>query len=71
MWPTGGIRPCPPRAKNGPTDGEGKTQAIPLSVEAEEFSLKTESKSCVATRAGSDDCVDDLLSRTGPGKIVK
>ena len=45
MRPAGGIRQCPPRVKNGPTDGEGKTQAIPLSVEAEEFSLMTESKS--------------------------
>ena len=44
---------------------------MPLSVEAEEFSLKTESKSRVATRAGSDGGIDDLPSRTGPGKIVK
>ena len=35
MRPAGGIKPCPPRVKNEPTEGEGKTHAIPLSVEAE------------------------------------
>ena len=35
MQPAGGIRPCPPRVKNEHKDGEGKTHAIPLLVEAE------------------------------------
>ena len=64
MRPAGGVRPCPPRVKNEPTEGEGKFHAIPLSVEAEEFSLKTKSKSQVATQAGSDGSVDDRPSRT-------
>ena len=68
MRPDGRIRPCPQRVKNELMDGEGKTHVIPLSVE---FSLKTESKSRVATRSGSDGSVDDLPPRTGPEKIVK
>ena len=71
MRPAGGIRPCPPRVRNGPTDGVGITQVRPLLVEAGEFSPKTESKSRVATRVGLDEGIDDLLSRTGPEKIVK
>ena len=42
--------------------GGEKTTVRPLSVEAEEFSLRTGSS--------DDSSGDDLPSRTGPGKIV-
>ena len=47
------------------------TQVTPLSVEAREFSPRTESKSRVVNRVRLDEGIDDLLSRTGPKKIVK
>ena len=70
MRPAGEVRPCPPKVMDGLKEGVKKTQARPLSVEAGEFSPKTESKSRVATRARVDKGLDDFLSRTGPGKIV-
>ena len=71
MRPAGGIRPCPPEMNNNPIAGEGKTAAIPLSVELEEFSPETKSMSRVAARERSDGGIDDLPSRTGPGKIIR
>ena len=43
---------------------------MPLSMEAEEFSLKTGPRSRVTAGAGSDGSGDYLPSQTGPGKIV-
>ena len=50
--------------------GGGVTKVRPLSVEAEEFSLKTGPKNRVTSGAGSDGGGDYLPSRTGPDKIV-
>ena len=41
MQPAGGIRPFPQRVKNELTDEGGNTKVRPLSVEAEEFYLRT------------------------------
>ena len=63
MRTAGGIRP--PGMKNEPLAGEGRTDARPLSVEAEELSPELKSLSRVAARARSDGSIDDLPSRTG------
>ena len=68
--PAGGIRPFPQRVKNELTDEGWNTKVGPLSVEAEEFSLRTGPKTRVTAGAGSDGSGDYLPSRTGPGKIV-
>ena len=70
MRPAAEVRPCPPKVMDGPKEGVKKTQVRPLSVEAGEFSPKTESKARVATRARVDKGLDDFLSRTGPGEIL-
>ena len=56
--------------KNEPMAGEGRTDVGPLSVEAEELSPENNSLSR-ATRAKSDCSIDELLSRIGPGKIIR
>ena len=71
MRSAGGIRPYPPGMKNEPMAGEGRTDVIPLSVEAEEFSPEIKLLSQVAVRARLDGSIDDLPSRTRPGKIIR
>ena len=73
MRPAGEIRPCPPKVETGLKGGGGGSEENPgeASVETGELSPKTESKGRVATRVRVDEGIDDLLSRTGPGKIVK
>ena len=68
MRPAGGIRLFPQRVKNELTDEGGKTKVRPLSVEAEEFSLRTGPKNRVTAGEGSDGDGDYLPSQTGPGK---
>ena len=70
MRPAVGIRPVPQRVNNELTDEVGKTKVMPLSVEAEEFSLRTGPRRRVTAGAGSDGIGDYLPSRTGPGKIA-
>ena len=71
MRPAEGIRPCPPGMKNELMAGEGRTDARPLSVEAEEFSPEIKSMSRMAARVRSDGSIDDVPSQTGPGKIIR
>ena len=54
MRPAGGSRPFPQRVKNELTDEGENTEVRPLSVEAEEFSLRTGPKNRVTAGAGSD-----------------
>ena len=56
--------------KNEPMVGERRTEVGPLSVGAEEFSPEIKSLSRVAARAKSDGSIDELPSRTGPGKNI-
>ena len=70
MRPAGRIRPVPQRVKKELTDEGEKTEVMPLSVEAEEFSLRTELKNRVTVGARSDGSGNNLPSRTGPEKIV-
>ena len=67
MRPAGGIRLFPQRVKNELTDEGGKTKVRPLSVEAEEFSLRTGPKNRVTAGEGLDGGGDYLPSQTGPG----
>ena len=71
MRPAGGSRPCPPGMKNEPMAGEGRIDVRPLSVKAEEFSPEIKSLSQMAARAKSDGSIDELPSRTGPGKNIR
>ena len=70
LRPTGGIRPVPQRVNNELTDEGGKSKVIPLSVEAEEFSLRTGPKSRVTAGTGSGGSGNNLPSQTGPENIV-
>ena len=71
MWPAGGNRRFPQRAKDELT-GEGEnTRKVPLSVEAEEFSLRTVPKIRITTEEGSDGSGEYIPSRERHGGIVK
>ena len=76
MWPAGGDRWSPQKVKDGQTDvrkniivvSEGQvvrenTRVVPLSVEAEEFSVRTVPKTLVPTEEGSDGSGNCVPSR--------
>ena len=64
MWPAGGDRRSPQKVKDGQSDVSENNRVVPLSVEAEEFSLRTVPNIRVPDGKGSDgsrNCV--LLGR--------
>ena len=76
MRPAGGDRRSPPKVKDGQSDVSdrmmvasdgpvvrGNNRVVPLSVEAEEFSLKTVPKNWVPTGEGSDGSENCVPSR--------
>ena len=70
MRPAGGTRPFPQRANNELTDDGENTRVVSLSVEAEEFSLRTVPKIRVKAGAGSAGGGDCVPSRRKHGEIV-
>ena len=69
MRPAGGNRRFPQRVKDELT-GEGEnTRKVPLSVEAEEFSLRTVPKIRITTEEGSDSSGKYIPSRERHGGI--
>ena len=71
MWPAGGNRRFPQRVKDELTDEGENTRVVPLSVEAEEFSLRTVPKIRIATGEGSDGSGNYVPSRQKHGGIAK
>ena len=83
MLPAGGDRRSPQKVKDGQTDvredilvvSDGQvvrenTRVVPLSVEAEEFSLRTVPKTRVPTGEGSDGSGNCVPSREMHGGVV-
>ena len=84
MRPAGGDRRSPQKVKDGQTDvreniifvSDGQvvrenTRVVPLSVEAEEFSLMTVPKTRVPTEEGSDSSGNCVPSREMHGGVVR
>ena len=67
----GGNSQFPQRAKDELMDEGENTRMVPLSVEAEEFSLRTVPKIRIATGEGSDGSGNYIPSRERHGGIVK
>ena len=70
MRPAGGTKPFPQRVNNELTDEGESTRVVPLSVEAEEFSLRTVPKIRMRAEAVSDGGGDCVLSGREHGEIV-
>ena len=66
-----GNRRFPQRVKDELTDEGENTRVVPLSVEAEEFSLRTVPKIWITTGEGSDGSENYIPSRKRHGGIVK
>ena len=70
MQPAGGDRRSPQEVKDGHTVVQENTGVVPLSVEAEEFSLRTVPKNRIPTGEGSDGSGNCVPSREVHGGVV-
>ena len=68
--PAGGDRRSPQRVKDGQTEVRENTRVVPLSVEAEEISLRTVPKIWIPTGEGSDGSGNCVPSREMHGGVV-
>ena len=71
MRPAGGTRRFPQRVKDELTGEGDNTRVVPLSVEANEFSLRTVPKIRITTGEGSDGSGNFIPSRERHGGIVQ